>query len=186
MATRVVALLMLTMIDSGESKGNRSSHRHFKTVTAMSPLQYQKQTRSLKARSLLIAHGAVWPLRRTRSAMKARPISAGSTRGSLAVPCKKFSANHIGNEDLARGNGYRLIGMEPCHSIHRLLPPYDLLLTPRANAYSSSAARTCELVLGARDAKVQVMNAPDVNPYCGICKPSFHSTLVIKASPSVT
>jgi AraC-like DNA-binding protein len=57
MATRVVALLMLTMIDSGESKGNRSSHRHFKAVTAMSLLQYQKQTRLLKARLLLIAHG---------------------------------------------------------------------------------------------------------------------------------
>jgi len=71
-------------------------------------------------------------------------------------PCKKFSANHIGNEDLARGNGHRLIGMEPFHSIHRLLPPYDLLPTPRADAYSSSAAKTCELVLGARD----------VNPYC--------------------
>ncbi|RAS32075.1 AraC family transcriptional regulator [Paraburkholderia bryophila] len=32
-------------------------HRHFKAVTAMSPLQYQKQTRLLKARLLLIAHG---------------------------------------------------------------------------------------------------------------------------------
>lgn len=32
-------------------------HRHFKAVTAMSPLQYQKQTRLLKARLLLIADG---------------------------------------------------------------------------------------------------------------------------------
>jgi len=30
-------------------------HRHFKAVTALSPLQYQKQVRLLRARSLLIA-----------------------------------------------------------------------------------------------------------------------------------
>jgi hypothetical protein len=167
MAARVVALVMLTMLDSGENKGITAFHRHFKAVTAMSPLQYQKQTRLLKARSLPIAHGRSVAAAAMRSAMKARPSSAGSARGSLRrPPCKKFSANHIGNEDLARSNGHRLIGMEPFHSIHRLLPPYDLLLTPRADAYSLSAARTCELVLGARDAMVQVLNAPDVNPYC--------------------
>ena len=32
-------------------------HRHFKAVTALSPLQYQKQVRLLKARTLLISTG---------------------------------------------------------------------------------------------------------------------------------
>lgn len=32
-------------------------HRHFKSVTALSPLQYQKQVRLLKARTLLVASG---------------------------------------------------------------------------------------------------------------------------------
>jgi AraC-like DNA-binding protein len=32
-------------------------HRHFKSATAMSPLQYQKQLRLLQARQLLTAHG---------------------------------------------------------------------------------------------------------------------------------
>ena len=32
-------------------------HRHFKSATAMSPLQYQKQLRLLQARQLLTTHG---------------------------------------------------------------------------------------------------------------------------------
>lgn len=32
-------------------------HRHFKAVTALSPLQYQKQSRLLKARTLLMGVG---------------------------------------------------------------------------------------------------------------------------------
>jgi AraC-like DNA-binding protein len=32
-------------------------HRHFKAVTALSPLQYQKRVRLLHARTLLIARG---------------------------------------------------------------------------------------------------------------------------------
>src|SRR3546814_15939318 len=31
-------------------------HRHFKAVTALSPLQYQKRVRLLQARTLLVAH----------------------------------------------------------------------------------------------------------------------------------
>jgi len=34
-----------------------SLHQHFKTVTAMSPLQYQKQIRLQEARRLILAHG---------------------------------------------------------------------------------------------------------------------------------
>lgn len=33
-------------------------HRHFKAATALSPLQYQKQLRLIRARQLLIANGA--------------------------------------------------------------------------------------------------------------------------------
>lgn len=32
-------------------------HRHFKSVTSMSPLQYQKRVRLLQARTLLISKG---------------------------------------------------------------------------------------------------------------------------------
>lgn len=35
-----------------------SFHHHFKLVTSMSPLQYQKQLRLLEARRLMLAHGA--------------------------------------------------------------------------------------------------------------------------------
>ena len=33
-------------------------HRHFRAVTAMSPLQFQKRIRLQQARSLLVAHTA--------------------------------------------------------------------------------------------------------------------------------
>ena len=35
-----------------------SFHRHFKAVTALSPLQYQKRVRLMQARQLLVSHGA--------------------------------------------------------------------------------------------------------------------------------
>jgi AraC-like DNA-binding protein len=35
-----------------------SFHRHFKTVTSMSPLQYQKQLRLLAARQIMLAEKA--------------------------------------------------------------------------------------------------------------------------------
>lgn len=35
-----------------------SFHRHFKKVTSMSPLQYQKQLRLLEARRLMLAENA--------------------------------------------------------------------------------------------------------------------------------
>jgi len=35
-----------------------SFHRHFKAVTALSPLQYQKRVRLMQARQLLVAQGA--------------------------------------------------------------------------------------------------------------------------------
>ncbi len=35
-----------------------SFHQHFKTVTSMTPLQYQKQLRLLEARRLMAADGA--------------------------------------------------------------------------------------------------------------------------------
>lgn len=39
------------------SMSESAFHRHFKSATALSPLQYQKQLRLLQARQLLIAHG---------------------------------------------------------------------------------------------------------------------------------
>lgn len=40
------------------SMSSASFHRHFKAVTSMSPLQYQKQLRLLEARRLMLAEDA--------------------------------------------------------------------------------------------------------------------------------
>jgi AraC-like DNA-binding protein len=40
------------------SMSSASFHRHFKAVTSMSPLQYQKQLRLLEARRLMLAENA--------------------------------------------------------------------------------------------------------------------------------
>ena len=40
------------------SMSSASFHRHFKAVTSMSPLKYQKQLRLLQARRMMLAEGA--------------------------------------------------------------------------------------------------------------------------------
>jgi AraC-like DNA-binding protein len=56
-------------------------HRHFKAVTAMSPLQFQKRLRLLQARSLLIAaQGGVPRESDSKSVTKAPRSSAANTR----------------------------------------------------------------------------------------------------------
>ena len=54
-------------------------HRQFKAVTAMTPLQQQKQLRLLEARRLMIAGAANAETPRFESVMKVPPNSAVST-----------------------------------------------------------------------------------------------------------
>lgn len=60
-------------------------HRHFKAVTSMSPLQYQKQLRLLEARRLMLAEDvdATQPVRRIRWVMKALLSSVANTPACL-------------------------------------------------------------------------------------------------------
>jgi AraC-like DNA-binding protein len=61
-----------------------SFFRHFRTVTSLTPIQYQKQVRLQEARAKLLANprdvGAV----RTPSAMTVPPSSAAQTGGGSA------------------------------------------------------------------------------------------------------
>lgn len=59
-------------------------HLHFKGVTALSPLQYQKRLRLQEARGLMRAKGSTPPRPRFVSDMRAHPSSAGSTGGCSA------------------------------------------------------------------------------------------------------
>lgn len=49
--------LRIATLAEQASMSESAFHRHFKSATALSPLQYQKQLRLLQARQLLIAHG---------------------------------------------------------------------------------------------------------------------------------
>ncbi|MER2176436.1 MAG: AraC family transcriptional regulator N-terminal domain-containing protein [Stenotrophomonas maltophilia] len=49
--------LRICILAEQASMSESAFHRHFKSATAMSPLQYQKQLRLLQARQLLTAHG---------------------------------------------------------------------------------------------------------------------------------
>ena len=62
-----------------------SFHQHFRQITAMSPLQYQKWLRLQEARRLMLTAEATMPRApRSESATRARRSSAGSTAGCSA------------------------------------------------------------------------------------------------------
>jgi AraC-like DNA-binding protein len=69
-----------------------SFHQHFKTLTSMTPLQYQKQLRLIEARRLMTA-GDIWRKRRIRSGTKAPLNSAANTRGCSERRRNGTSAN---------------------------------------------------------------------------------------------
>ncbi len=60
-------------------------HRTFKTMTSLTPLQFQKQLRLLEARSLMLADAANAETAAYRSATRARRNSAESTLGCSAL-----------------------------------------------------------------------------------------------------
>jgi AraC-like DNA-binding protein len=59
-------------------------HRHFKAATTLSPLQYQKHTRLLQARTLLISAGANVTSVAHEVGYESPTSSAGNMLGSLA------------------------------------------------------------------------------------------------------
>ena len=59
-------------------------HHHFKAVTTMSPLQFQKQLRLQEARRLMLGERLDATSADSGSAMTTPRISAASTSGSLA------------------------------------------------------------------------------------------------------
>ena len=59
-------------------------YRNFQAVTAMSPIQFQKQIRLQEARLLLATHPTTSPASATASATTARRSSAASTAASSA------------------------------------------------------------------------------------------------------
>ena len=60
-------------------------HHHFRSLTAMSPLQYQKRLRLNEARRLMLTEPWMRRPRRSRSATRALPSSAASTVVCLAT-----------------------------------------------------------------------------------------------------
>jgi AraC-like DNA-binding protein len=58
-----------------------SFHHHFKAVTSMSPLQYQKQLRLLEARRLMLAENSDAAMLPIRWVMKAPHSSAANIPG---------------------------------------------------------------------------------------------------------
>ena len=63
-----------------------SLHAHFKAITRMTPLEYQKQLRLQEARRLMLVGGAMPAPPALRSAMRARRSSAANTAGYSAHP----------------------------------------------------------------------------------------------------
>ena len=61
-------------------------HRQFKTLTSMTPLQYQKQLRLLEARRLMVSHVANVETAAYQVGSRARLSSAGSIRMFGAAP----------------------------------------------------------------------------------------------------
>jgi hypothetical protein len=62
-----------------------SFHRNFKQVTALSPLQFQKQLRLMEARRVMVVQGNRCPRRPMPWATKACRSSAGNMLGPLAM-----------------------------------------------------------------------------------------------------
>jgi AraC-like DNA-binding protein len=61
-----------------------SFHQHFRTVTSLSPLQFQKQLRLIEARRLMLSEGATALALRSRSATRACLNSLGNMAGCSA------------------------------------------------------------------------------------------------------
>jgi AraC-like DNA-binding protein len=73
------------------SMGVSTLHHHFRMLTAMSPLQYQKQLRLQSARSLMLSNGLDAATAALRSATKALRNSAANTAASTDNPrCETF------------------------------------------------------------------------------------------------
>jgi len=64
--------------------GVSTFHHHFRSLTAMSPLQYQKRLRLHMARVRMLSEAWMPPAPPSRWAMKVRANSIGSTAGFLA------------------------------------------------------------------------------------------------------
>jgi transcriptional regulator GlxA family with amidase domain len=71
---------------AGEPRRDEQSslHHHFKAVTAMTPMQYQKQLRLHEARRLMLTEHLDVGTPATASDTRARRSSAANTAGSMA------------------------------------------------------------------------------------------------------
>ncbi|CAJ0991965.1 AraC family transcriptional regulator [Sodalis praecaptivus] len=67
-------------------------HAHFKSVTAMSPLQYQKSLRLIEARALMLSRQWMSPAPPGRWVMKARHNLAANMHACLVIPRRGISA----------------------------------------------------------------------------------------------
>jgi len=72
-----------------------SLHHHFKAITAMSPLQFQKQIRLHEARRMLLAGSTDAANARSRLAMKVRLNSAGSMPACMVSLPKAISNDFV-------------------------------------------------------------------------------------------